>query len=468
MLRKTPTLTLLIILGLAALLLGTHALSVQARYTEGPPQTQHVLPSQEEPTPYIPGRLLVQFQPGTSEEEKAAIHQRLGAHVIDEIPRLGIQILKVPEEAAAMVFAYQQEPTVAFAEPDYVAEIMGWPDGPVVSSDELHTLGGARSRDSARRGLQSVPNDPLFPLMWNLAKIEASRAWDINQGDPDVLIAVVDTGATPTHPDLQGKLVAGYDFVNHDDDPTDDHGHGTHVAGTAAAVTNNAIGIAGIGYDARIMPVKALNSVGSGSHSWVANAIIWAADHGASAINLSLGGPFTSSTLHQAVDYAWDKGVVLVAAAGNESTPNPSYPAAYEHVMGVSATTQNDERAAFSNYGTYISVAAPGVSIWSTMRSDNYQAWNGTSMASPHVAGVAALLKSLHLEWDNARIRQAIESGADDLGSAGWDIIYGHGRLNAYQALSSTPSPTATPSDSYPPPTPSPTPPPEGYPTPTP
>ncbi len=456
MFRKTAALTLLIVLGLAALLSGTYALSAPARYEE-PPQTRSLSPSQQdEPAPYVPGRLLVQFQPGTPEEEKAAIHERLGARVVGEIPQLGIQILEVPEEATAMVFAYQQDPAVAFAEPDYVAEIMGWPDGPVLSQEELRALGEASPQGES----QVIPNDPYFPQMWNLAKIEAPAAWDISQGDPNVLIAVIDTGVTPTHPDLQGKVVAGYDFANNDDDPADEHGHGTHVAGTAAAVTNNAIGIAGVGYNVRIMPVKALDANGSGSHSWIANAIIWATDNGASVINMSLGGPYTSSTLRQAVDYAWERGVVLVASAGNEATSNPLYPAAYENVIGVSATTQNDQRAAFSNYGSYISIAAPGVAIWSTVRSDSYQAWSGTSMAAPHVAGVAALLKSLHPDWDNVRIRQVIESSADDLGSSGWDSVYGHGRLNAYQALASTPpAPTPTPTSTLTPePTPTPTP----------
>jgi len=439
MFRKIPVLTLLTLLSLTLFLPGTRALSASTGYGVILPHALSTQPSQEEPTPYVPGRLLVQFQPGTPEEEIEALHQRLGARVVDEIPQLGIQILEVPAETTTMVFAYQQEPAVVFAEPDYLVEIMGWPDGPVVSEDELRALGGGSQPEL-------TPNDPYFPQMWNLAKIDAPHAWDISQGDPNVLIAIIDTGVTPTHPDLEGKVVEGYDFVNGDNDPLDDQGHGTHVAGIAAAVTNNAIGIASVGYRVRVMPLKALDSMGRGTHSWIANAIIWAADHGASVINMSFGGPYTSSTLRQAVEYAWNKGLVLVAAAGNERSSNPSYPAAYEHVIGVSATTQNDQRAGFSNYGNYVAVAAPGVSILSTVRPNRYQAWSGTSMASPHVAGVAALLKSLHPDWTNVQIRQTIETSADDLGSPGWDPVYGYGRLNAYQALSSAPpSPTATP-----------------------
>ena len=437
--RRIPVLTLIVLSSLALFLPGHRPLAAAPGYEGTLPPVLIRQPSQEEPTPYVPGRLLVQFQPGTPQDEIDAIHQRLGARVVDEIPQLGIQILEVSAQTTAMVFAYQQEPAVVFAEPDYLVQLMGWPDGPAVTEEELRALAGGAQPEF-------TPNDPYFPQMWNLARIDAPDAWDISHGDPNVIIAVVDTGVTFTHPDLQGKIVPGYDFVNNDDDPTDDQGHGTHVAGIAAAVVNNGIGIAGVGYDVRVMPLKALNSVGTGTHSWIANAIVWAADHGASVINMSFGGPYTSSTLRQAIDYAWSKGVVLVAAAGNENTSNPSYPAAYEHVIGVSATTQNDDRAAFSNYGNYVAVAAPGVSIWSTVRPQNYQPWSGTSMASPHVAAVAALIKSLHPDWTNAQIRRAIESSADDLGSPGWDPVYGHGRLNAYRALSSSPpSPTATP-----------------------
>lgn len=402
--------------------------------------------SLEEETPYVPGRLLVQFAPGTLDEEKAAIHERFGAQVIEEIPALGIQILQVPEEATSMVFAYQAEPAVRFAEPDYIARIAGWPDGPVLSGDALTTTVD---------GLLQVPNDPRFPEMWNLAKIRAEQGWDITVSSPAVVIAVIDTGADRNHPDLQGKLVPAYDFVNGDSDPSDDQGHGTHVAGTAAAVTNNGIGIAGVAWEAKIMPLKALSASGAGAHSWIANAIVWATDHGADVINMSLGGPYTSATMREAVNYAWNHGLVLVAAAGNGNTSNPTYPAAYENVMGVAATTQTDQRASFSNYGSYISVASPGVSILSTTRGASYQAWSGTSMATPHVAGLVALLKSLHPDWSNVQIRETIEESAVDLGTPGWDVVFGSGRIDAYTALSSAPPPpTSTPTPVTPTPTP--------------
>ncbi len=452
MLRHTKLL-LILVLVLAGLIPGYRASSAAnlGRPPHQPPPSALAL---DEDAPYVPGRLLVQFTPETSEEEKAALHERLGAEVIDEIPTLNIQILRVPEDTTSMVFAYQAEPAVRFAEPDYTARILGWPDGPVLPAEALAAV---------QENLARHPNDPRFPDMWNLAKIRAEQGWDISVGSPDVIIAVIDTGADASHPDLQGKLLPAYDFVNGDNDPADDQGHGTHVAGTAAAATDNGIGIAGVAWEVKIMPVKALSSSGAGAHSWIANAIVWATDHGADVINMSLGGPYTSATMREAVNYAWNHGVVIVAAAGNGNTSNPTYPAAYENVIGVAATDLNDQRAGFSNYGSYISVASPGVGILSTVRGNGYQAWSGTSMATPHVAGLAALLKSIHPDWTNVQIRQAIEESAIDLGTPGWDAIYGYGRIDIYTALSSNPppevSPTAVPTQTEtPPPNPTPSP----------
>lgn len=453
MVHPRRTLLLLLFIALAASVPGHQAWSASGTTEIQLKQSSNLTSPTDNETPYIPNQLLVQFAPGTPDEEKAALHERLGAEVVGEIPALGVQVLRVPEDAESMVFAYQAESMVNYAEPDYIAKIAGWPDGPVLSTDALTSIG----ENLARR-----PNDPRYPEMWNLAKIRLEAAWDITTGRPSVTIAVIDTGADHTHPDLQGKLVAAPDLVNGDNDPADDQGHGTHVAGTAAAATNNGIGIAGVAWDVKVMPVKALSSSGAGAHSWIANGIAWATDHGADVINMSLGGPYTSATMRGAVNYAWDHGVVIVAAAGNNNTSNPTYPAAYENVIGVSATTQNDQRASFSNYGSYVSVASPGVSILSTVRGNGYQAWSGTSMASPHVAGLAALLKSLHPDWSNARIRETIEGAAEDFGTPGWDPVFGYGRIDAHAALSSsppppeitaTPSPTPTPGES---PTPSP------------
>jgi thermitase len=385
----------------------------------------------------VENQLLVRFKAGTSTEVKAAMHARYGAQVIGEIPQLGVQILKLYDTATVAVSAYQAHTEVQYAEPNYLAEILGAPD---TVQPVLHPDGAP---------VTTLVNDPYFPQQWHHAKIHTPEGWDFGRGQ-NVVIAIVDTGVICTHPDLVGKCVAGYDFVNNDNDPRDDHGHGTHVAGISAMATNNGIGGAGVGFDAKVMPMKALGSTGNGGHAAIASAITWAADHGAHVVNMSLGGYFTSSTLRNAVAYAVGRGVTVVAAAGNDNTSNPTYPAAYPDVIGVAATTQSDGRASFSNYGTFVDVAAPGVGILSTVMSGSYQAWSGTSMASPVAAGLAGLLKGQNMARTPAQIEQIMTSTADDLGAAGWDQLFGYGRINAQRAMSSSGSPTNTPATPLP------------------
>ena len=392
---------------------------------------------------FVPGRLLVKPRAGVM-AWKIASDQ--GAQAVGAINPLGVQIVSLPIPQGAdphqatleMLARYRADPRVEWAELDYIAQA---------------------AHD---------PNDPRFGQQWALDRIRAPQAWDLTTGSSDVIIAILDTGVDLSHEDLRGKLMPGYDFVNGDDDPRDDHGHGTQVAGIAAAATNNGRGVAGVGYHCTIMPIKVLDSRAIGLHSWIAQGIIYATDHGARVINMSLGSYTSSNTLRDAVDYAWRHGVLLVAAVGNGCTSLPAYPAAYEPVMGVSATNRYDQRAPFSNYGSHVSVAAPGVSILSTRRGGGYQSWNGTSMASPHVAGLAGLIFAQiasarsGLEPDtsdgnwaasacedqsrtNATVREIIESTADDLGSPDRDPFFGYGRINAYRALSNS-SPQPTPS----------------------
>jgi thermitase len=396
---------------------------------------------------YIPDHLIVQFAPGTSAAVKQAVHERFGAQVIREIPALGVQVLRLSEDAIAMVSVYQSQPEVSYAEPDYLATIYGAPDGvqPVLATDPLPADGDAP---------HDTPSEPLYAQQWHHAKIDSPRAWDFSHGQ-EVIVAIVDTGVDCNHPDLRGKCLAGYDHFNNDSDPGDDHGHGTHVAGIAASLTNNGIGGAGTGWDARVMPVKALGSAGNGGLAAIANSIVWATDNGADVINMSLGGFFTSRTLQNAAAYAIERDVTLVAAAGNESTSNPTYPASYPGVIGIAATTQSDTRASFSNFGSYVDVAAPGAGILSTIRGGSYAAWSGTSMASPVAAGVAALLKQQGPCRKPADIERILEQTADDLGTRGPDQYFGAGRINAGRALAletdpcggaATPGPGQTPS----------------------
>lgn len=282
------------------------------------------------------------------------------------------------------------------------------------------------------------PNDPYWVNQWGPKKIEANWAWNKTLGSYDIIVAVVDTGIYYRHEDLAANYVSlGYDWVNMNNDPLDDHGHGTHCAGIIAAVINNSKGVAGLA-QVKIMAEKVLDSSGWGTDDWVASGIIHAADNGAKIISMSLGGYGYSSLLHEAVKYAYEKGVLLVAAAGNDNTPVKVYPAAFEEVIAVAATDGNDEKAWFSNWGDWIELSAPGVNVYSTFLH-NYYTLSGTSMACPHVAGVAALLWSIYPNATNDWIRAQLRAAADDLGTPGFDVYYGYGRINARKAVEQEP-----------------------------
>ena len=290
-----------------------------------------------------------------------------------------------------------------------------------------------------------------------------------------MVIAVVDTGSDTLHSELAPNVwanadeiagngldddgngyvddVRGWDFVNSDADPMDDHFHGTHVAGIAAAAPSaNPSGIVGICPRCRVMPVKVMDASGSGTMDRVASGITYAADNGARVINLSLGASLGTTTLQDAVNYAWGKGALVVAAAGNNGADARLYPAAYPNALAVAASNANDYHSCFSNYGQgYVSVAAPGELIYSTTPrdasgNDTYGTYSGTSMATPHVAGLAGLLFSQHPSRTSAEVRELIETTAEDLGQPGTDPYFGHGRINADRALRGDTSPTVPPS----------------------
>jgi len=285
-----------------------------------------------------------------------------------------------------------------------------------------------------------APNDPDWSKQWGPAKIEADYAWNVTVGDPSVLVAVVDTGIDWHHPDLAAHYVPlGYDWVNNNPDPMDDYGHGTHVAGIIGAVINNSLGIAGLA-QVRIMAEKVLDASGEGASSNVALGIIHAVDRGAKIINLSLGSNENSELLHEAVKYAYDHGVLIVAAAGNDATNAKSYPAAYGEAVAVSATDNLDNPAVFTSYGDWVDIAAPGVNIYSTFGNDSYAYMSGTSMASPHVAGVAALIWSRFPTMTRDQVWAQLQYSADDLGEPGFDVYYGFGRVNARRAVEQAPT----------------------------
>ena len=285
--------------------------------------------------------------------------------------------------------------------------------------------------------LDVIPNDSDYGQQYYLTNIRAPQAWDHTTGTPSVIIAVLDSGIDLAHPDLAGRIGQGYDFVENDSIPQDQNGHGTHVAGIAAANANNGYGIAGVDWKAQIMPIRVLDAYGNGSFANVAQGIIWAADHGARVINLSLGGSQYSAVLDESVQYAVQMGVILVAATGNSGSSTVLYPAAFPGVIGVGATDQNNHLAWFSNTGDGVDVVAPGVSIYGLDVGNGFRSRNGTSMSAPQVAGFAALLAGLpEMQYSSAVVAK-IESSAKDLGPAGWDPQYGYGLIQIGPAVDS-------------------------------
>jgi thermitase len=361
-------------------------------------------------------QILVKFKLGTSLPEVAQIHRQLGGQVKETIPGIGVQVVTVPKgQAMAKVKAYSSNAKVAYAEPDFLAEALGNPD------------------------------DPWFANQWGMVKIQAPEAWEMTTGSSQINIAILDTGVDLDHPDLANKIISNINFSS---SPTVDdvYGHGTHVAGITAAITNNGIGVAGLGYSATIMNVKVLGDSGSGAYSGIASGIIWAADNGAKIINMSLGGSSASATLENAIDYAWSKGVVVVAAAGNNGNSAPFYPAYYTNCIAVAGTDSLDRLAGWSNYGDWVDVAAPGVNIVSTLINNGYGYKSGTSMASPHVAGLAALVFATVSDANgngklNDEVRSRIEATCDNIGISG----IGSGRINAYEAVGGSTDPAPAP-----------------------
>ncbi|MBU4301754.1 MAG: S8 family serine peptidase, partial [Actinobacteria bacterium] len=314
------------------------------------------------------------------------------------------------------------------------------------------------------RSADFEPDDTDYDMQWNLndpvkdADINMPAAWDIEQGDNGVVIAVLDTGVAyrtgggyMQASDLaETKFVQGYDFINSDKYADDDNGHGTHVCGTVAQSTNNGIGVAGVAFDCSVMPVKVLDNEGKGSDSQIIEGIIYATNQDVDVINMSLSGPDPSEALEEAVDYAFSKGVVVCASSGNEDDDTVGYPAASASCVAVGATNKDKKRASYSNYGSALGVVAPGGDgilysggiIQQTFQTFGkpdgnfaFQSMRGTSMACPHVAGVAALVKSHRPAWSASEVRAAVTSTCRDLGSTGWDPEYGWGLIDADAAL---------------------------------
>lgn len=344
------------------------------------------------------GEVIVKFKDKVVVSDEASTVQSVEGEVLpDGKVKSDFKLLKVKDVEKALE-KLKKNPNVEYAEPNYVFT-KTW-----------------------------TPNDTFYNnYQYGIKNTYTNYAWDVARGSSSQEIAVIDTGVDYTHPDLDGKTIRGYDFVDNDYDPMDLDGHGTHVAGIAAAETNNATGIAGTAPNTRILAVRVLGADGSGTLTDIADGIRYAADAGAEVINLSLGCDCSTTTLQNAVNYAWNKGVVLVAAAGNDGVRTTFEPASYSNVIAVGAVDSSNRKASFSNYGTWVDVVAPGVDIASTYPGNRYVYLSGTSMASPYVAGLAALLKGQGRS--NVQVRQAIEYTAD--------AVYGTGTYSTYGIINS-------------------------------
>ena len=361
----------------------------------------------------VPGQVIVKWQEGVEAASAEGFLSERGARVLKQVEGQGLALVSVPPgQEEAFLQAVAGDPRVAYAEPNR------W----------LYACG--------------VPNDPSWPSQWNMVLIQAPAAWDVVTGTAQVVIAFVDTGLNQSHPEFAGRVLPGYDYVNGDTDPEDDNGHGTHAAGIALAQGNNGRGVAGVNWNARILPLKVLDASGRGTYFDTVSAIYFATNQGARILNLSLGGPDPSPSLYEAVRYAVQNGALVFAAAGNDGGA-VLYPAAYDEAIAVAATNAWDERAAYSNYGPAVDIAAPGgtsgMPIYSTYLGGGYGYRYGTSMATPHVAGLAGLLWAANPTLSAGEVWALIRDTADKVGTApytgGRNDYLGYGRINAQAAV---------------------------------
>lgn len=391
---------------------------------------------------YSPDQILVKFKPSVSEQAIISTIAAYQTKKMKRIPRLDIYQLQIQkgENVEEVLYAMSQNPDVEYAEPNYFAYLAETPN------DTLFQYQYALDNSGQSIG---IPGSPTGTAK---ADIKATSAWEETKGDEEVLIAIIDTGVDMEHPDIKNKIYSsGRDFVNDDSDATDDHGHGTHVAGVAAAETNNNEGVAGVAWNCKILPIKVVFVPDDpyeepyAEYGWLIEAIVWAVDNGAGVINLSLGGDVDTQSLKSAVKYAFENNVVVVAAVGNDGI-SVLYPAAYDdYCLAVAATDYDDLRLDWSNSGPEVDVGAPGERVIGPVPtwywgpgSLPYGFGFGTSYAAPHAAGLAALIKSIKPWLKASEIMDVIRYSADDINESdypGKDEFIGYGRLNMEKAL---------------------------------
>ena len=364
------------------------------------------------------GQILVKPKAGLSETEFDNILKKSNGKSLEKIGKLSVHIISVPEKAEeAVVRALSKNPHIEFAELDMQSEMA-----------------------------TTQVNDPKFGSAWHLPKIQAPDAWDVSKGE-GITIAILDSGVDGSHPDLVNQMVPGWNAVDGSATTADINGHGTAVAGTAAAASNNAIGVASVAWNAKIMPVRITNdSTGYAYWSDVARGLSWAADNAADVANISYGVS-NSSTVTYAAQYMRNMGGVVVVSAMNDGidpgyTDNP-------YMISVSATDSNDAKTSWSNYGSFVDVAAPGINIITTNRGGGYGNWWGTSFASPATAGVAALIMAANPNLTPDDVEKVLEDSADKVAGVNFHPFYGYGRVNASAAVQLALNTTAV--DSEPP-----------------
>jgi subtilisin family serine protease len=381
----------------------------------------HITPVRDE---FVPGRVLVKFRSNVGLEQAQQIVAALGVRQDGLLPATGVLVLSLPEQAdeAGFANALANRPDVEFAELDRIV-----------------------------RPAEVTPNDPWY-ANWegHLRRIQAPAAWSITTGASNVVIAILDTGVDATHEDLASKLVPGWNIYNNNSNTSDVAGHGTAVAGTAAAASNNDTGVASVCWNCMIMPIRVSDGVTGATYSALASGLNWAADHGARVANLSYIVS-ESSTVTTSAKYFQSKGGVVVASAGNYATFSSASDNPY--ILTISATDYNDVLTDYSNTGNNIDLAAPGDSF-TTIKGGTYDSVGGTSYSAPIVAGVAALVLSVNPNLTPNQVQDILKQSADDFGSPGWDSTYGWGRVNAGRAMllasgNTTPSDTISPSVSF-------------------
>jgi hypothetical protein len=353
---------------------------------------------------FVAGRVLVKFRSGIMPDHARNIIATLGARDAGELPNIGVHILDLPYQAdeAGFAQAMAQRPEVEFAELDRILAPAG-----------------------------VAPNDPWYPNEWSLTKVSAPDAWVVTTGTSNITIAILDTGVETTHPDLAAKIVPGWNFYDNNSNTSDVVGHGTMVAGTAAASSNNGQGVASVAWGCSIMPIRISDLNGYATYSAAANGLTWAADHGARVANISYIMT-DSSTVTSAASYFQSKGGVVAISAGNNTTFDSS--ADNQSVLTVTAMSSSDVLYSWSNTGNNVDLAAPGF-VYTTIRGGGYSSASGTSVAAPIVAGVAALVLSANPTLSGSQVQDILKQSADDFGSAGWDPSYGWGRVNAAHAV---------------------------------